>query len=113
MDNGTPIGPPWGNPHDRLDEIRRRLHVAIAEKIDADPTLLEVPRQNIQRWARSRGRVDPAYAEWSETLERPWPEVRHILVSSDQNSTRMRQSTPFVGLLTQEESFEIRGAVGP
>ena len=34
----------WDNDHDRLDEIRRQCHIAIVAKIDADPTLLAVPK---------------------------------------------------------------------
>ena len=108
----THEGLPWANPHDRLDEIRRRAHIAIAAKIDVDPALLEVPRQNIHRWARHMGRMPAAYAEWLEALERSWPEIRHILVSPDENSVRMRQSTPFSGILSQRERLAIRGTVG-
>lgn len=108
----THEGPRWANPHDRLDEIRRRTHVAIATKIDADPALLDVPRRNIHRWAEHMGRMPSAYAEWLETLDRPWPEIRHILVSPDENSVRMRQSTPFSGILSQRERLTIRGTVG-
>ena len=105
-------GPPWANPHDRLDEIRRQSHMAIAAKIDADIALLEVSRKNIRRWAGQMGRMPAAYAEWLEVLERPWPEIRHILVSPDENSVRMRQSTPFSGILSQRERLTIRGTVG-
>lgn len=98
VDDETPIGPPWANPHDRLDEIRRRTHIAIAAKIDADGDLLEVPRRNIRRWAEQMGRMPRAYGEWLEALDRPWPEIRQILVSPDENSVRMRQSTPFSGI---------------
>ena len=108
----TGMGSPWANPHDRLDEIRRQTHIAIAKRIDADPALLDVPRRNIQRWARKMGRMPAAYAEWLDALDRPWPEVRHILVSSDENAVRMRQSTPFSGILSQRERLMIRGTVG-
>ena len=105
------MGPPWANPHDRLDEIRRQTHIAIAAKIDLDPSLLELPRRNIHRWAEQMGRMPAAYAEWLEALDRPWPAVRHILVSLDENSVRMRQSTPFSGILSQRERLAIRGTV--
>ena len=112
VDEYPPIGPPWNNPHDRLDEIRRQCHIAIAAKIDADPSLLKVPIENIHRWERQAGYRPPANDEWLEILEsRSWPEVRHILVSSDENSTRLRQSTPFTRILTQRERYRIRAAV--
>ena len=101
----------WDNDHDRLDEIRRQCHIAIAAKIDADRTLLAVPKRNILRWAEQTGTTPPALAEWSGVLDRPWPEIRRILVSSDDNATRLRQSTPFTGILSQRERYEIRGTV--
>lgn len=101
----------WSNDHDRLDEIRRRTHLAIAAKIDADPALLEVPRQNIERWTKLAGYMQPAYAEWLGILERPWPEVRWLLVADDENSKRLRQSTPFVGVLSPWERRTIHESV--
>ena len=101
----------WDNDHDRLDEIRRQCHIAIAAKIDADPTLLAVPKRNIRRWAEQAGGTPPALAEWLGVIERPWPEIRRILVSSDENAIRLRQSTPFAGILSQRERYEIRGTV--
>lgn len=101
----------WANDHDRLDEIRRQCHIAIAAKIDADPTLLAVPKQNIQRWAEQTGKTPPALAEWLDVLDRPWPDIRVILVSPEENATRLRQSTPFTGILSQRERYVIRGTV--
>ena len=87
----------WNNPHDRLDDIRRRVHVAIAAKIDADPALLDVPRRNIQRWTKLWGYLHPADAERLGILERPWPQVRRPVVADDENPKRSRPSTPSVG----------------
>ena len=101
----------WDNDHDRLDGIRRRCHIAIAAKVDADPTLLAVPKWNILRWADQTGKTPPALVEWLGILDRPWPEIRRVLVSSDENARRLRQSTPFTGILTQRERYEIRGTV--
>jgi len=111
MDDGTPIGPPWGNPHDRLDEIRRRTHVALAARVAAALPLLEVPRGNIHRWAGQAGYMQTAHAEWLEILEKPWPEVRRLMVATDENSTRLRQSSPFTGIPSPWERKAIHEAV--
>ena len=112
MDCGDrPIGPPWANQHDRLDEIRRRMAVAAAKKVDEDLTLLEVPRRNIRRWAELWGYMMSAYAEWSDILERPWPEIRGLLIADNEDSRRLRQSTPFVGILTSRERKAIHATV--
>ena len=107
----APTSHPWANDHDRLDEIRRRTHLAIAAKIDADPTLLDVPGRNIQRWTRHFGYLHPAYAEWLRILECPWSEVRKLLVADDEKSKRLRQSTPFVGVLSPWERRTIHESV--
>ncbi|MDE0009173.1 MAG: hypothetical protein OXS50_12935 [Gammaproteobacteria bacterium] len=101
----------WDNDHDRLDEIRRQTHIAIAAKIDADPALLDVPQRNIERWTKLTGYRHPAYAEWLQILERPWPDVRRLLIADDENATRLRQSTPFVGVLSPWERRAIHESV--
>ena len=106
-----PTTHPWANDHDRLDEIRRRTHLAIATKIDVDPALLDVPGRNIQRWTRLLGYLHPAYAEWLSILESPWSEVRKLLVANDEKSKRLRQSTPFVGALSPWERRTIHESV--
>lgn len=102
----------WRNDHDRLDERRRRTHQAIVQKIDADPSLLAVPGKNIERWVRWSGYVPAVYAEWRGLLDRPWQEIRTILLSTDETAVRLRQSTPFVGILSQAERRAIYEQVG-
>lgn len=107
----SPTTRTWSNDHDRLDEMRRRTHLAIAARIDADPALLDLPQRNIRRWTKLWGYLHPAYAEWLAILERPWPEVRRLLVADDENSKRLRQSTPFVGVLSAQERRTIHESV--
>ena len=102
----------WDNDHDRLDEMRRRTHVAIAALIDADPTLLGVPVANIRRWARDMGHMRPVDAEWLKLLtESTWTEVRAVLTGRDAEAVRLRQSSPFAGMLPQHERLRIHGTV--
>jgi hypothetical protein len=44
---------------------------------------------------------------WSEALDRPVDEVVRVLTSDDERSTRLRQSNPFAGVLTQQERLAI------
>ena len=102
----------WQNDHDRLDERRRQTHLAIVRKIDEDPSLLGVPSWNIERWVRWSGYLPAAYAEWLAILEQPWPDVRAILLATDEDATRLRQSTPFVGIVSRDERRAIYEQVG-
>lgn len=92
--------------HDAID--RRSLTMArrIAEKIDQDPSQagLEHARQVCARWVE-RGNV-PAI-EWMAILQRPWPEIRSILLDESEEGRRLRQSDPFCGILTPVERWEI------
>lgn len=104
----------WANDHDRLDEMRRRTHVVIVAKIDADRALLSVSRANIKRWTEYQGYTPPAVAEWLEILDTyDWPRLRELLLATDQDAVRLRQRTPFVGILTLAERDAIRSAVPP
>ena len=91
------------NEKARLDRIRLRSHRLIADKIDADRTLLEIPAQNLDRWRRVWGAELSAWAEWRELLKLPWKEIRALIVADTEESTRLRLSTPFVGVLSQQE----------
>jgi hypothetical protein len=78
----------------------------IVDKIDNDPARegLEHARQVCARWI-SQGNV-PA-REWMVILQRPWPEIREILLDDSEEGTRLRQSDPFCGILTPVERWEI------
>jgi len=92
--------------HDAID--RRSLTMArrIVEKIDGDPVRggLAHARQVCERWV-SHGNV-PA-REWLRILDRPWEEIREILLSEAEESKRLRQSDPFCGILTPQERWQI------
>ena len=98
--------------HALLDARRLATHREIAKRIDADPTLLGKALGNIERWSRQMGRTPPALAEWQGLLRTlPWERIRPLLVQDDEESRRLRQSSPFVGILTQRERMEIRCAM--
>lgn len=89
----------------RLIEARSlAMHCLIAQKIAADPALLEVARRNIESWRSRYGDSPPrALEEWSAILKRPWPEIASLLTDTGETATRLRQSSPFAGVLSQAE----------
>ena len=99
------------DPKTRLNLIRLRSHRLIAEKIDADRSLLEIPQRNLDRWRELRGEDCPASAEWRELLKQPWEQIRTVIVSDTEESSRLRQSSPFTGILTPEEREHFHGPV--
>lgn len=87
--------------HQEIDARSLKLAQAVAEKIDADPGLL----QRVKDWA---GRQESAgVKEWRPILEQNWPSIREQLLAQDEEGCRLRQSSPFVGVLTPQERWSV------
>lgn len=91
--------------HERLDARSLALHRLIADKIRQDVSLLEVARGNIARWQAENGETgDPSpHTEWLVLIDGPVDQLLSLLEGQDQRATRLRQSTPFTGILTPAE----------
>ena len=88
--------------HEWIDQRSLALHEAVAAKLEAQPQLVEVARANLQRWLST----NPAAAlrEWWQMLEvTPLPALLALLRSPGDEAARLRQSSPFAGLLTPME----------
>ncbi len=83
----------------------------VAERLRARPELLGVARTNLRRW-QQRNADSPSllscYAEWEIILERPLEEVLSLLVSETEEGQRLRQNSPFAGVLSPAEVWEIK-----
>jgi hypothetical protein len=93
--------------HSFLDRRSLAFHVAIAEKLRADPKLLEKVRDRLGVML-SDDRVSistrDAYREWLEVIEQhSLEEVLTLLVDPSEEGTRLRQATPFAGILSRAE----------
>ena len=99
------------NRHKLLDKVSLAWHTAISNKLARDPTLVKIAIGNLDRWRDQRGYEERAYAEWRRILtEEGTDEIIRILSSDSHESDRLRQSTPFTGILTQAERREISEA---
>ena len=94
---------PFYSDHRRLDERSLALHQLVAEKVQADPVLLDKARENVRRWQNANGGASPALAEWAQILAAPASQVIALLAERSERATRLRQSSPFAGILTEEE----------
>ncbi len=94
--------------HRLLDARSLAMHCKIAQKISRDQSLLEIPRRNLVRWSqRTSGEVPKFIAEWQEILEKPWPQVAAFITSCSEEAMRLRQSSPFAGVLGSQERKQI------
>jgi len=80
------------------------MHCLIAQKIGADSRLLDVARRNLSAWRARYGASPPrALEEWRAILGRPWPEIARLITDPGEAAARLRQSSPFAGVLTAAE----------
>lgn len=100
--------------HDWIDARSLALCQATVEKLRADPRLLAGVHARLDRWeasarARGDGRALQVFAEWREILQTSTFEDLLHFVGEDTSdrATRLRQSRPFIGLLTPEERHAI------
>jgi hypothetical protein len=93
--------------HEQIDERSLAMARAIVNKIDRDParTGLEKARATCRRWFQQQ--PAPAIGEWLDILERPWEEIRAVLLEESEHGQRLRQSDPFCGILTPQERWLI------
>ena len=93
--------------HAQIDERSLALATAVADQIDADPAHrgLDRARPVCARWLDRR--PSAACREWMDLLNRPWPEVRAVLLDESEHGKRLRQSSPFCGVLTPRERWAI------
>jgi antitoxin component of MazEF toxin-antitoxin module len=88
--------------HDTLDELKRSIALAVVR----DFTPREIRAQilaNLHRW-KSQGMWVSAYDEWRAIAQQDDDGALYAaMLGRDQNAVRLRQSMPFVGLLSQQE----------
>jgi hypothetical protein len=94
---------PIYSDHSRVDERSLAMHRLIAAKVQADPALLDKARENVCRWRANEGSPKPALAEWEQILSGPINRVAQFLAERSERATRLRQSSPFAGILTDVE----------
>jgi antitoxin component of MazEF toxin-antitoxin module len=96
---------------ERLDELKRLLAVAVVREFSPR----EIRAQslaNLHRW-KLQGTWVSAYGEWQEILENGSDGALFAaMLGRDETSNRLRQSLPFVGLLSQEQVKEIYEEAG-
>lgn len=81
------------------------MHRAIADKLRAHPELIEIARENLDRW--SAGRSQRYFDAWREILARPLSEALELMVEDNEWMTAMRQTSSFAGVLDPRERWAI------
>jgi hypothetical protein len=97
--------------HELIDEISLELGRCTATRLRQQPELLQLAHENLARWTRLNASA-PAllrcYAEWREILEQPLEEICQLLSSETEEGRRLRQNSPFAGVLSAHEVWELK-----
>ena len=96
-------------PHEWVDRRSLALARAVADKLKAAPELLDVARGNLARWLSASGDAPlPAHLEWQQILQtQPVGKIVELLQADTEEARRLRQSSPFAGLLSPQERWRI------
>ncbi|CAN5182806.1 hypothetical protein BH24PSE2_BH24PSE2_09740 [soil metagenome] len=99
------IRPParGGFSQSALDELKRSLALAVVRRFTPGEIRAQQTLANLHRW-KKQGAWIPAYDEWQE-LARQDDEgaLLAAMLGRDERAVRLRQSIPFIGLLSREE----------
>lgn len=95
--------------HERIDRQVAAMHRIIAERLrSGDLSPLQKARSNLERWELQFGGVLPdGYLEWVAILDSGLDAVLRVLEGDDQEAVRIRSSSPFAGVLSPRERWEI------
>jgi hypothetical protein len=102
-----------------MDELKvtasQLFFEAIARKVEANPALLRVALENIERWLANEQTAPHRLRQWREIIVRAvdsanpagLTELLDLLRSQDEAALHLKSFDPFPGILTSEERHEI------
>ena len=97
--------------HDRVSQALAR---EIARGLPDHPEWIELARANLDAWSR-RNASAPAllrcYREWRAILEMPVDRIIRELLRDDDIGQRLRQNSPFAGVLDPQTVRRVRQRV--
>ncbi|MBN2508239.1 MAG: hypothetical protein JXQ71_16265 [Verrucomicrobia bacterium] len=95
--------------HSWVDQRSLALGCAVADKLESHPELLAVARRNVDQWIEQSSEAPlMAHLEWRKILEKDsLSKILALLRSHSEEACRLRQNSPFAGLLSPQERWRI------
>jgi hypothetical protein len=97
--------------HEVQDAASLEMACRIADGLPEHPEWVVFARTNLERWSRLNAKAPSllrCYGEWQKLLDLSIPEVCAILTAQTEEGQRLRQNTPFAGVLSAREVWEIK-----
>lgn len=96
--------------HHELKSLQ--MHSIVAERFHEDPEyVIRFGLNNLQKWKRNGVHCDD-FDIWETILRKQPSRLVDVLCSDDEESIRLRQSSPFAGLIPEELRMQILSRVG-
>lgn len=107
---GTKKKVPARRTHADLDDDSRAMAAAIARHLKRDPGIAERAKQYVhQRLAEASAGEQRELREWESILENTSAaRLRQFLVDPGARATRLRQTMPFLSVLSQDEQARVQ-----
>ena len=92
---------------------RRLQYEIIADKIEADPELLDIPLANIERWLRQGHSARHRLEQWRRLIvaakksEQGMKKLLALLRDHEEEATHLKSFAPFPGILSIAERREL------
>ena len=94
--------------HELIEQRSLAMDRLIAAKIRREPALLDRANAVLAQWIEAReASVPRVMLEWREILQRPLNQILELLEADTEDARRLRQSSSFCGILTEEERSDI------
>lgn len=102
--------PRRGRRGHRVAELKGlAYHRLVAERMDEH--VVADAQRRLRRW-REEGRIDPRWAaEWEQVLQRSIRQIAKAIGADNVRGSELRQTSPFVGVLSEQERRELGRAV--
>ena len=100
--------------HKTHDAVGLEIARQIAAGLAVHPEWIEIARSNLDRWSKLNTDAPGllrCYEEWRELLGRPTAEIARIFLAETDDGQRLRQNSPFAGVLTPAEVNQIKRRV--
>ncbi len=94
------------NQNNITDLFSLMLHLKVVEKLRQTPKeVLDIAQENLNRWLENE---NTALLEWKKILEsKSIQEIVKIISQDNDEGQRLRSSSPFAGVLSEEEREKV------
>ena len=94
------------DPHRLAEKRSIAYHRAVLERLEREPAILERARRRVEAMIAD-GRLPHDARQWQEVLSGTAEVLREALLADTEKWRALRQSTPFVGVLSPRERWAI------